>query len=170
MKKPSSTRQVKVNEKLPSELLDAATFLYLREIGEPGNNTLRLVIEEAVAGPETTSAPNEMPTELREILHASRPIISDASCFSYEITWRSYISYAVRNESFVTVDKEEKYEGRFLRHYSTSKFLDFVAKGTLADSKYPGPFAHWEIITLDHVIDVVSVDAPHVCRFKKPNQ
>ncbi len=103
------------------------------------------------------------------MLSETRPIISDPNSFSYELTWRSYISYAVRNESYVSQDKEEIFEGRFLRRYRVSKFLDFIARGTFADATFPGPFAHWGVVTLNHIVDVASMEAPRVRRFRNPS-
>jgi hypothetical protein len=147
----------------PADTLDTAAYLYLREIGEPKENSLRIVVEEAIAGPlEKTSEIKQPPIPMQD----ARPIISDSSCFSYELVWPSYVSYSVRNESYATVDKEEKFEGRFLRHYSKSKFLDYVSKSTFANNTYLGPLAHWEIVTLNHIIDIVSTHAPQIRRFK----
>ena len=148
-------------------LLNAATYVYLRALGEPKDNSLRLVVQEAVAAPAARpEITKPMPATLRKLLSDARPIVSDASCYSYELSWPSYIAYAVRNESYATVDDKQTYEGKWLRRYSRSAFLEFVDKGTWADSKVPGPFVHFAVVTLNHVVDVASLEAPTVRRFK----
>jgi len=151
----------------PVALLNAAACLYLRALGEPRDNSLRLVVQEAIAGPAGGSARiKELPKNLRTLLGDARPIISNATCHSYELSWPSYIAYAVRNESYATVDDAKTYEGNWLRRYSTSPFLEFVDQSTWADPKHPGPFVHYAVITLNHVVDIASLEAPVVRRFK----
>jgi hypothetical protein len=144
------------------EAVDSCRWLFLREIGEPEENTLRLVIEEAKA---------DGPPEDREILpgkviSGSRAIESDPSCRAFELVWPSYVAYSVRNESFCTLDKEEVWEGRLLCLYSKSHFLEYVARATFAGADYPGPLRHWGVNCLNHIVDVVSSVDPHVREIK----
>jgi len=156
-----------VNDQTPEASLNAAMHLYLRELGEPGDNSFRVVVEEAISGPPGKSARLAiLPKNLGKLFSDARPIISDSSCFSYELIWPAYVAYAVRNESFATVADKQTYEGTWLRRYSSSLFLDFVAKGTWADRSHPGPFIHWGLITLNHIVDIASVNAPDIRRFK----
>ena len=41
-----------------------------------------------------------------------------------------------------------------------SAFLDFLRRTTIANDEFPGPSRHWELVCLDHVIDVVSTSEP----------
>lgn len=143
--------------------IDDCQYIYLREFGEPKDNVLRLVIEEAKAGSlmqNTEVVPGVMVT-------GRRAIESDTSCQAFELVWPSYVSYSVRNESFCSLDKEEVWEGRLFCVYSKSHFLDYIARATFASKDYPGPVRHWGINCLNHIIDVVSTSEPQI-RLLKP--
>jgi hypothetical protein len=129
--------------------------LFLRALDEWEPNALRLVIEEArpmgdlhdtqVAGVTITDC---------------RTVDSDESCRAYEVRFDLYVAYSVLNESFATADKSEKYEGRLFRLYTVSRFLDFVRSTTWGDDDYPGPIRHYEVVCLDHIIDVATAKEP----------
>ncbi len=104
-------------------------------------------------------APDEV---LREILRGASPIEHRPGCKIFELDWPSYIAYSIRNESFCTADAYEKFEGKLFVKYTRSRYLDFVTSATFADSSHPGPFAHYGIFCLNHIIDVVSTDPPTV--------
>lgn len=142
--------------------IETCKWLYLHEIGEPADNELRLVVAEARSGELVNAAAateEELPA-LREILANSRPIVHGPGCRVFEITWSSYIAYSVRNESFVSANSLEIRAGRLFVEYSVSKYLDFVEAATFARTDFPGPFKHWGINCLNHVIDIVSTEAP----------
>jgi hypothetical protein len=156
-----------VNDETPEALLNAAPHLFLRQLGEPEVNSIRIRVQEAHSGPVRKPAKIPFPTKnLQALFSDARPIVSDSSCFYYDLTWKRYVAYAVSNESYAAVPDKRTYEGRWLRRYSSSVFLDFVAKGTFASSILPGPFTHWGIVTLNHVVDVVSTEAPEIRRYK----
>lgn len=149
------------------EEINAAAFLFLRELSEPCTNTLRIVVEEAVSGPPGgATLPGILPENLRKLMRNARPIVSDATCFAYELIWGTYIAYSIRNESFATGGKAGPADARFLRRCDASPFLEYVAKTTFADDRFPGPFAHWCLSTQNHVVDVASMREPQVRRFK----
>jgi hypothetical protein len=137
--------------------LNQHRYLYLTAIGEPKENVLRLVIEEARA----SGAPQEV--QLGEVvLSESRPIVADECCHAYEILFESYVAYSVRNECFVVEDATEEYIGRLFCVYSRSHFLDYVRVATFASEEYPGHLQHYGINCLNHIVDVVSVEEPTI--------
>jgi hypothetical protein len=138
--------------------LNSCEYLYLREISEPADNRLRILIEEAGATPRLTS---------REIggveFSDLRAIESSDLSRLFEIVWESYIAYSVRNGSFTVLDAYEVIEsGRIACVYSKSRFLDYVSSGTIATSEYPGPFRHIGLNCLNHVVDVISTAVPAI--------
>jgi hypothetical protein len=149
--------------------IQSCEWLFLRSIEEPQENALRVVVEEARASapadPKAVAAAASLP-ELEPILQGARLISHSDGCRVFAIAWGGYIAYSVRNESFVTNDKSEQWEGRLLVKYSNSRFLDYVERGTFATAEYPGPFAHWGIICGNHIIDVVSTEEPEVTVLK----
>ena len=139
------------------EEIDRCDYLFLASITEPEENSLRLVVQEGLrAGPPETWQIGSGSIE------GVTPIDVTADSRTFELYWPSYISYAVRNESFCSWDKEEIWEGTAVRTYTRSKFLDFVENGTFASADYPGPFRHFAILCANHIIDIASQDSPRV--------
>src|SRR5436305_7065520 len=93
--------------------IDSCRFLFLRELSEPEENTLRVVVEEAKA-----NGPPEDIEILGKVISGTRPIESDDTCRLFELIWPSYVAYAVRNESYTSWDDAEEWEGKFFRLYS----------------------------------------------------
>lgn len=50
------------------------------------------------------------------------------------------------------------YKGSAFAVYSKSRYLDFIEVGTIADDIHLGPFKHYGIHALNHIIDVVSTE------------
>jgi len=140
------------------EAIDSCKWIFLRELGEPEENSLRLVIEEAKAD----NPPEDIEVWPGKVISGTRAIESDWSCRAFELVWSSYVSYSVRNESFCVQDNEEVWEGRLFCLYSKSHFLDYVGRATFATADYPGPLRHWGVNCLDHIVDVVSTVEPQV--------
>ena len=93
------------------------------------------------------------------MINESMPIEVTEKSARYEIVFDDYIAYAVTNESYAG-SIEEKYEGRLVRVYSDSAFLNYISQGTFATNEYPGPFVHYGFCCLNQIIDVVSERPP----------
>jgi hypothetical protein len=137
--------------------VDNCAYLNLREICEPEENSLRLVVEEMRVGDITedlvVGSVNLGPT--RRIEHTE-------ACRVFEISWNTYIAYCVVNESYALGDKADVSEGRRFRVYSKSRFLDYVRKDTFGDDQYPGPSKHIGISCENHIVNVISVSEPSI--------
>ncbi len=148
----------------PAEELDSCKHLSLADIGEQEENALRLIVEEALVLDQEESL------EINGVvLTGVRPIEVTENSRRFEVVWDTYVSYAVRNESYCHWDESEEWEGERLRTYSKSKFLDFVSAGTFADEHYPGPFKHYEVLCGNHIVDVASESDPIVRRLPPNN-
>jgi hypothetical protein len=86
-----------------------------------------------------------------------------------QIHFQSYIAYSVRNESFTVWDDYEEFEGKIFRIYKKSRYLDFVSVGTFATEEFPGPFKHYGISCLDHIVDIVTISEPFVTEVETPS-
>jgi hypothetical protein len=123
-----------LNFLLHSEI-DSCKYLYLRELGEPRDNQLRVVVEEA--GTDPTPQSRTIAGVAFTELH---PIESNENSRLFEITWEHYIAYNVMNESYARVDDYDVAEsGKLMRIYSKSHFLDYLALASIASKDYPGP-------------------------------
>jgi hypothetical protein len=142
--------------------LDKCKYLFLREIREPEENSLLLIIDEARAI-DTLEDLKIGDVTIRD----TRRVEYDASCRRFELIWDSYVSYSVTNESYANADDPQTYVGSRVRRYSTSAFLEYVRQATFATHEYPGPYQHVAIICENHVVDIASVEEPQV-RLVKP--
>jgi hypothetical protein len=152
--------------------INACKYMFLRECGEPEDNVLRLVIEEAKAGGPPVplvAADRETaePSSLIRLLEGCTPVESDPSCQLFELVWPRYVAYVVRNELYTAWDDTEEFEGRHFRVYRKSPFGDYVRRATFASDQYPGPLTHWGLVCENHLVDVIGW-VPPVMRWLRP--
>lgn len=127
--------------------------LILARITEPSTNDLQLIVAEAKRQSEAVST----------ILGPANPVVPDASSRGFELTWRNYVAYVVRNESYCQQEPgEPSPSGRIGTHRHDSAFLTYVATTTFATDEYPGPLTQWFINADWHCIDVVSDTGPEI--------
>ena len=93
----------------------------------------------------------------------SRPIEVGPGCSSFVITFDRYLSFCVRDETYLNPEEHEDYSKR-LRTYEKSRFLDFFNASTSdwALDGHIGPVKHYAIVCLNVVIDVISKDEPAI--------
>jgi hypothetical protein len=145
-------------------MLNLAKHLYLRHISEPRENSLRLVVEEAVATEpirsEMHAVHNELP-ETSKIRAGARPIKSTGICRSFELQWRRYVAYLVSEELVGSCGnrEDELYTGKLFRQYSKSHFLEHLSHDT---GGHTAPILHYKLICLNHLIDIASYDPPDI--------
>jgi hypothetical protein len=141
--------------------LNSVKYLYLRELSEPKDNSLRIIVDEAV---DNRSAPSpvcpDLP-ELGKILKGSWPIESTASCKRFELFWKYYIAYLVTEECVGSCGgySDEVYTGELFRVYTKSHFLEHLARDTGAHAE---PIQHFKLICLNHLIDIASYTRPEI--------
>ncbi|HDS1508677.1 hypothetical protein I5U67_18100 [Stenotrophomonas maltophilia] len=138
--------------------IDACEFLFLTGIGEPEANRLRLVVEEG----QVIRKPSRVALGHGCSIDGVRAMEVVPHSQRFELIWEHYISYAVHNESYQSWDDSEAWSGNLFRRYSRSKFLDYLERATSADTRYPGPFTHYQVICQDHVIDIAALQPPKV--------
>lgn len=142
-------------------------YLFLSEISEPEENSLRLVIEEGRLGKPITEKDLDKPTDeveetINSILSGGFPVDTNEDCFAYEIIFETYIAYSVRNESFCEWNEEEIFTGKLFRKYSKSLYLDYIKVSTFASKDFTGEFSHYGIIAAHHNIDIASEVEPKI--------
>ncbi|KOQ78280.1 hypothetical protein ABW45_06935 [Stenotrophomonas maltophilia] len=136
--------------------LDTCEFLFLTEIGEPEANRLRLVVREG----QVVGKPSRVELGHGRSIDDVRAIDVVPHSRRFELIWDHYISYAVHNESYQSWDDSEAWSGNLFRRYSRSKFLEYLDRATFADTRYTGPFTHYQVICQDHVIDIAALQPP----------
>jgi hypothetical protein len=141
--------------------LNSVKYLFLRHLSEPRDNSLRLVVEEAVVNRLTpASVPGDHP-ELDEILKGAWPIESVEGCKTFELTWDRYAAYLVTEELIGSNGSydDEIYSGNLLRVYTKSHFLDYLARDT---GGHLEPVQHYKLICLNHLVDIGSYAPPDI--------
>jgi hypothetical protein len=136
--------------------IDACRFLCLRDLAEPGDNCVRLVVQEAEVShaADETTRPGAASTDYGAIA-------SHETSRTFELVWQHYVAYAVRNEGFTTASDDDLVaSGGVHCVYSRSHFLDYARHAAIARADYPGPLTHIGVICLNHIVDVVAVDLP----------
>ena len=141
--------------------LNSAKYLFLRELSEPRDNSLRLIVEEAV---DSRSAPPSTRSDspgLAEILKESWPIESVEGCKTFELSWARYLAYLVTEELVGSGRsyEDEVYTGRLLRVYTKSHFLGYLSRDTGGHTE---PIQHYKVICLNHLIDIGSYAPPDI--------
>ena len=154
-------------------LLGEAKYLYLHEIDEPRDNSLRLVVKEAVvnsakAGPQLET--ERLPVEaLRDagVLDDAHPIETTDTCRTFELFWKHYVAYLVTEECVGSRGTygDEVYTGTLLRRYSKSHFLEHLARDTGGHGR---PLLHYKLMCLNHLIDVASEEPPVIQIIETP--
>lgn len=166
---------------LPEEQISEMTFeeldraLYdtpfLVSLGDGLEEELRIVIAgSSVGGEDAAQLDPEGLTEeeakaIQGVLAGTRPIEMDEEN-QYELCFRDYIVYQIRNESYCGYDKEEVRHGRYLILFESSKLLDRLGDIVpytcqFEDGTYfPGKWVHYGIYTWQHIIDVISHNPP----------
>ena len=149
-------------DRLELDHLNSAKYLYLRELSEPQDNALRLVVQEAVVNPagSVRSSHPELP-ELEKILGGSSPIESTEACRTFELTWKRYVAYLVTEECVGSCgqDADEIYTGKLFRVYTKSHFLEHLSRDTGGHTQ---AILHYKLTCLNHLIDVAAYAPPDV--------
>lgn len=99
-------------------------------------------------------------------LYTGYPVIADEQLPIIQVDFETYISYCITNESLTVWDDFEEFEGQAFRIYRKSRFLDFIKTHTFALDSFPGPFTHYGMVCIDHIINIVSVSPPIIAEIK----
>jgi hypothetical protein len=146
------------NDELDS--LNSVKYVYLRELTEPRENSVRLVVDEAVVNESAPVGYPELP-ELAEILSNASAIETVEGCKSFELFWKHCVAYSVTEELVGSngTYADEAFSGRIFRVYTKSHFLEHLARDTGGHFK---PILHYKLICLNHLIDIASYDPPEI--------
>jgi hypothetical protein len=143
--------------------INKCKYLFLSEIEELDHNGLRLVVEEG------------RPCGEAKPLHVGESVITGGTRIdvteesrAFELVWNRYVAYSVLNESYASVDADERYVGTRFRVYSKSHFIEYVSRASFATPEYPGPTQHYEVVCENHIVDVISTATPSVQVLKEP--
>lgn len=143
------------------DFLETTKYLYLRDLSEPRDNLLRLVVQEAVVNPSGLVRRHPELPELEELSRGASLIESTESCRTFELTWKRYIAYLVTEECVGSCGQydDESFSGRLFRVYAKSHFLEYLARDT---GGHTDTVLHYKLTCLNHLIDVAAYSSPEV--------
>ncbi|AMO34216.1 hypothetical protein ACE1MS_07245 [Lysinibacillus sp. fkY74-1] len=138
------------------DLMQWKGYLFLDNLVEPGTNSLRISIKRAAISSKSDDVSFDEFT-----FNDVYPIEIDTTLPVIDIEFDSYVSYSIYDESFHFVSQEDEFIGNSVRLFTKSAYLDFISKGTIALDIYSyKELFHYQIVCLDHIIDIVSFDKP----------
>ena len=141
--------------------LRSVEYLYLVQLSEPRDNSLRIVVQEAILN---TSRGAQSPSpSLEHLFKDAHPIESTPRCRVFELYWKRYAAYCVTEELVGSNAgggyEDEIYSGKILRSYTKSHFLDHVVRDT---GGHLEDVLHFKLICLNHLIDIAAYGKPQV--------
>lgn len=137
--------------------LNSLKYAYLGPLKEPRDNSLSIVIEEAGVSEEVGSEIIDS-----NLQFSGEPIVVSSSSRRYELMFDVYIGYSVLDESYALPSDEEAFEGNIFRIYEQSRYLEYISRASFACNEHPGPFKHYGIVCLNHIVDIVSFEEPKI--------
>jgi hypothetical protein len=141
--------------------LNEAKYLFLRDISEPEENSLRLVVEEAIADHTQTVSTPDPTSPFAEILKGASPVKVVEGCRRFELQWSRYVAYLVTEETVGSGGsyEDEVYTGKLFRVYTKSHFLDYLSRDSGGHFE---PILHFKLMCQNHLIDVAAYGPPEV--------
>jgi len=131
---------------------------FAREISEPAEHVLRVVIAESSLAPA-----KEIQLPGTTASFTGRTLFIDKSTPSVMLEWQRYVAYSVENECFGKADSWDsalRPLDAMLQTRKESAFLNYVSEATFASDNYPGVLTHWQLFCENHIINVVSDKPP----------
>jgi hypothetical protein len=146
---------------MKADLLNSAKYLFLRELTEPRDNSLRLVVQEAVVNRGGLVRPHPEFPELAELSREASPVESTNTCRTFELTWKRYVAYLVTEECVGSCGQydDEIFAGKTFRVYAKSHFLEHLARDTGGHTE---GVLHYKLICQNHLIDIAAYGPPEV--------
>lgn len=144
--------------------LNAVDYLYLEKLSEPRDNSLEIIVQQAKLNrPEPLELSTDgRPGAARMKIEYS-PIESVSGCMTFKLYWVRYAAYLVTEELVGSNAsggyEDEVFEGKLLRLYSKSHFLEHLTRDT---GGHIEPIVHYKLICLNHLIDIAAYSAPEI--------
>jgi hypothetical protein len=106
----------------------------------------------------------------RQISDIMSDPIELADSDTFEIHFRRYFVYLVRDEAGFPPEKDSHFDGTQFRRYQKSRFLDFVTETSFSDDVRPHPLYHYGVYCLNDLIDVISPAPPVISYLGKTSR
>lgn len=137
--------------------------LFINYVAQVGDQELALFFTEAqVIGDKHKEMTFNEGTQNFVSLNVN-PIESTNSSKKYKATFKRFIVYQVVDESCISWDDAEVFEGKLFRTFTKSRFLEHIAGSMNIDWYNDAPemkYQHYQIGGLDFIVDVAAHEDP----------
>lgn len=145
---------------LPAAFPSDVIYFEALEIRQPSEDTLRVVIAEAVVRAEV----DEIHGELK--MRAS-PITVGPDSRVFAFLWDNFVAYTMTLESYYLPEAEKPVaQTGVFREFSQSRYLADLRAATFAEAVHRKVMRHWQLATLNHIVDVAGWNPPEVRHLK----
>ena len=151
------------------DLLVREEWLFLSSIADEGDNRLRAVI--------CAGGHQPLPREIlgKHVDEIAKMSVEYTTAPYYELIWRRYFTFMVRDEGAAAFRKEEEFAGHGVRVFKKSWLLGAVPELSNGLHEIPGvrgAVKHFGIYCANHNVDVLAYEEPAVrdlgCRGIEP--
>lgn len=138
-----------------NEDLEAAFSLFLNGVSEPRANVLSITLSSSCLSDDVVMDTNiNAPCRKVEITEKSQ---------HFEVRFETYVFYVIINESHGLAEPNAVYSGKKIRKYEQSNLLDAAEKISQPYDVFgERPLKHFEILTENHLVNIVSYDEPQI--------
>lgn len=126
--------------------------------GAPGNELILRIEEATGSGPPTLldALPEDVRSDAGFLIEGSTAIVPGPGDRLVEVRFDWPLAYCVLDESFVVSTGEPAPPPSAVQPATQPMLLDHAKRMTWADDGHPGPLAEYRIVTLSHVVQVVT--------------
>ncbi len=140
--------------------------LFVNYLAQVGGQQLVVFISEARVKTDVSEEMSFNKGTVHEVsLTDLHPIVADDVCKKYKATFSRFFLYQVVEESCISWDDAEVFEGKLIRTFTKSRFLSHIDSNLnigwykeVPDMKYN----HYQICGLDFIVDVAAQEPPIV--------
>jgi hypothetical protein len=146
--------------------INAHYGLFVHYVAQVGDQELAVLFSEAgVDKDRNEELTFNKGTESEVSISNLNPIVADESCKKYKAVFERFFAYEVIEESCISWDDAEVYDGRLVRSFTKSRFLDHIDSHMNIGWYKEVPdmaYKHYQICGLDFIVNVVSHQAPAI--------
>jgi len=139
-------------------------WLHLEQlIDTPDNELIILISASKSVKPSLSVVENAMSEEIQKLISNTTQMVPDGSQ-RYMISFKTYIAYQSRNESYASSCDSEVSEGQGLILFEKSKLLDHIHEFVDIDlamaMHQKTKLLHYGVYTLNNIVDIVTFYEP----------
>ena len=144
-------------------LINDCEYLFVESVRESEALTLELTVTEAK--PQARINVPRSESAIEALRTGSKTIEKDSTCRLFRLIFISnhMVSCSVLNECYGGYpEPPEQFTGNLFRVFTWSHLLEFTKRTTCVSDEYPGVLQHYQIVCLNHIVDVICTAPPRI--------